>query len=451
MENVALLAKVDSISQITPNINNDSIEDKNITDTDTEKKENTPENSFKKEHFNILSKDQNKHSMKKFDPVKAESIAATISEDYGMTSAVDTDEDSVSPTPEDVIMYDRYGFLLQTNLITESYEERMHKAVSIARGRQTIHQLKENDIERKDRVLLECIRRKEWEKLLKKPVLRKKRLKKEVKKGVVDHFRAKIWRQSIEYVRKVDKTHFTSLFEKCEGNLKKEANSLQKHKSCIDRDLHRTLPDHECFREEGVGQKLLSRVLICYAEEDSAVGYCQGMGFIASFLLLYFPEEEAYEFLFSLLNHSKYRMRELFVDQMPLVQLRLFQLNRLLKKFSPKLFKHLGSIGVNEGMYATHWIITVFAYNFPIELVLKVWDLFFLFGWKIFFKVAIFILTQEQNKLLSFDFEEVLEYLRQVPVMLNIKELITKSLKIPIKNKHLKRLELLYQKTNKTK
>lgn len=43
--------------------------------------------------------------------------------------------------------------------------------------------------------------------------------------------------------------------------------------------------------------------------------------------------------------------------------------------------------------YATQWIVTIFSYDLPIELVSKVFDLFLIDGWKIVFKIILALLS----------------------------------------------------------
>lgn len=60
----------------------------------------------------------------------------------------------------------------------------------------------------------------------------------------------------------------------------------------IAKDVYRTYPDHEMFKErEGPGQLALTHLLRAYANYDPEVGYCQGMGFIAGLLLMNIPSE----------------------------------------------------------------------------------------------------------------------------------------------------------------
>ncbi len=55
----------------------------------------------------------------------------------------------------------------------------------------------------------------------------------------------------------------------------------------IFRDIHRTFPAHEFFREAGgAGQESLFRISKAYSVYDSEVGYCQGQSFLIAALLL---------------------------------------------------------------------------------------------------------------------------------------------------------------------
>lgn len=63
------------------------------------------------------------------------------------------------------------------------------------------------------------------------------------------------------------------------------------HEKAIMRDLSRTFPNHEYFKEggepgTGTGQENLFNVVKAYSLYDEDVGYCQGLQFIVGPLLL---------------------------------------------------------------------------------------------------------------------------------------------------------------------
>lgn len=72
---------------------------------------------------------------------------------------------------------------------------------------------------------------------------------------------------------------------------------------------------------------------------------------------------------------SHYRLRDLFVQDMPGLHLHLYQFERLLEDLEPALYCHLHRRGVSPQLYATQWFLTLFAYRFPLQLVLRIYDL----------------------------------------------------------------------------
>lgn len=85
------------------------------------------------------------------------------------------------------------------------------------------------------------------------------------------------------------------------------------------------------------------------------------------------PEEEAFSLFVTLMN--KYRLRDLFVADMAGLHLHLYQFERLLEDLEPALYCHLRRREVKPQLYATQWFLTLFAYRFPLQLVLRIYDL----------------------------------------------------------------------------
>ncbi|KAI4241804.1 MAG: hypothetical protein L6R40_004350 [Gallowayella cf. fulva] len=85
------------------------------------------------------------------------------------------------------------------------------------------------------------------------------------------------------------------------------------------------------------------------------------------------PEEEAFCLLVRLMN--QYHLRDMFIQDMPGLHLHLYQFERLLEDTEPALYCHLHRRGVHPQLYATQWFLTLFAYRFPLQLVLRVYDL----------------------------------------------------------------------------
>jgi hypothetical protein len=111
-------------------------------------------------------------------------------------------------------------------------------------------------------------------------------------------------------------------------------------------------------------------VLRAYALSDPEIGYTQGMNFLAGLLLTYLPSEaDAYAAL-SLLMRQR-GLRELYLPDMSLLQIRLWQLSRLLP---PRLSAHLEAHAALPVLYASSWLLTCFAADFPLHFAARVVD-----------------------------------------------------------------------------
>lgn len=173
---------------------------------------------------------------------------------------------------------------------------------------------------------------------------------------------------------------------------KEEAVALQKLEKAIRRDLGARTSYSRYFISQG-NQDALFGLCKAYALYDEGVGYAQGMNFIVMPLLFnvsyltcpqaetmvltstQMDEAEAFTLLVKLMN--KYGLREMFIHDMPGLHRSLYQFERLLEDLEPALYCHLRRRGVPPQLYATQWFLTLFAYRFPLQLVLRIYDLIF--------------------------------------------------------------------------
>lgn len=153
---------------------------------------------------------------------------------------------------------------------------------------------------------------------------------------------------------------------------KQSAAAVAKLEKTIKRDLGARTSYSKYVMAAGLQDGLFG-ICKAYALYDEAVGYAQGMNFIAMPLLFNMPEEEAFSLFVTLMN--KYGLRDLFVHDMAGLHLHLYQFERLLEEFEPALYCHLRRREVKPQLYATQWFLTLFAYRFPLQLVLRIYDL----------------------------------------------------------------------------
>ncbi|KAF2803614.1 RabGAP/TBC [Mytilinidion resinicola] len=169
----------------------------------------------------------------------------------------------------------------------------------------------------------------------------------------------------------VAKLHAKLTAEK-QKKVKEETAAISKLEKAIKRDLGARTSYSKYVMANGLQDGLFG-LCKAYALFDEAVGYAQGMNFIVMPLLFNMPEEEAFCLLVRLMN--KYGLRDLFINGMPGLHLHLYQFERLLEDFEPALYCHLNRRGVKPDLYATQWFLTLFAYRFPLQLVLRIYDL----------------------------------------------------------------------------
>ncbi|XP_028135973.1 TBC1 domain family member 1 isoform X2 [Diabrotica virgifera virgifera] len=193
-------------------------------------------------------------------------------------------------------------------------------------------------------------------------------------------------------------------------NLLKQLTSYQ-HAILI--DLGRTFPNHSYFSSPlGPGQLALFNLLKAYSLLDPDVGYCQGLSFVAGILLLHMEESRA----FLLLKHLMFRrgMRTQYLPDMASLQVKLYQLSRLLHDQIHDVYVHFDQHEVTPTLYAAPWLLTVFSSQFPLGFVTRVFDLIFLEGPEVIFRVALALLIFHKEKLLQCDsFEEIMNYLKE--------------------------------------
>ncbi|XP_048181742.1 TBC1 domain family member 8 isoform X3 [Corvus hawaiiensis] len=155
----------------------------------------------------------------------------------------------------------------------------------------------------------------------------------------------------------------------------------------IERDLHRSLPEHPAFQSE-TGIAALRRVLTAYAHRNPKIGYCQSMNILTSVLLLYAKEEEAFWLLVAvcermLPDYFNHRVIGAQVDQS------VFE--ELIKEQLPELAEHMKDLTALASI-SLSWFLTLFLSIMPLESAVNVVDCFFYDGIKAIFQLGLAIL-----------------------------------------------------------
>ncbi|KAM9850908.1 LOW QUALITY PROTEIN: TBC1 domain family member 4 [Aulostomus maculatus] len=177
-------------------------------------------------------------------------------------------------------------------------------------------------------------------------------------------------------------------------------------------DLGRTFPTHQYFSVQlGPGQLSLYNLLKAYSLLDTEVSYCQGISFVAGVLLLHMCEEQAFDMLKFLMYDLGIRRQ--YKPDMVSLQIQMYQLSRLLHDYHRELYNHFEEHEISPSLYAAPWFLTLFASQFPLGFVSRIFDLIFVQGTEVIFKVALCLLSSHEGEIVECDsFESIVDYLK---------------------------------------
>lgn len=203
-------------------------------------------------------------------------------------------------------------------------------------------------------------------------------------------------------------------------NMKDEATELQ-----IKKDLNRSYPCQfiENLNEDEISNKEFSlyRLLKSFAGVDSEVLYCQGMNFIANFILFMsdYKEIDAFYIMIALFSNtysSIYGVRGFFTKGFPLLQfyLKVFHIN--LEQRNSKLSKHLLiNLELKDEAWIGKWMMTMFTISFPFEVVMRIWDCIFIYGIEFIIKFSLAMMTEIEFDILNIhDTSDFIEYFKEM-------------------------------------
>jgi len=257
-----------------------------------------------------------------------------------------------------------------------------------------------------------------WECILSSPEdqVTNEQLRNGVSIGVSKTRRGEVWQLLVKKIEAHDDVitdQFAEMFPNLKSNYTSLKSQLTSHQHAILIDLGRTFPNHGYFSGAlGPGQCGLFNLLKAYSILDPEVGYCQGLPFCVGLLLMHMEEEQS----FSMLKHLMFNLglRRQFHHDMSGLQVSLYCMSRLLLETNPSLYHHLDKLEADPSLYATPWLLTMFAASFPLGFVARVLDLIFLEGSiSAVIKVAVCLLLEMADKIeMSKNLEELMNVMK---------------------------------------
>lgn len=219
---------------------------------------------------------------------------------------------------------------------------------------------------------------------------------------------------------------WTALTDKL-ADTKRNYNSLNKSTSAelaasIEADADRTFSERPAWRLSTMNA--VRNILSSFHNTMPDVGYQQGMSYIVVILCLYLDEKHAYWLFVYMMEHLG--VKTLFVHTNQYVEL----FNKALKKYLPHLNTHFETNELSAEVFAMSWLRTLFAQQFELNFVVRVWDLLLIDGFNFAVKIVLALLYKHQEALKALDYTHLMKYLQDLPQQVSgddnmVTELIT--------------------------
>ncbi|XP_058404521.1 growth hormone-regulated TBC protein 1 isoform X4 [Diceros bicornis minor] len=233
-------------------------------------------------------------------------------------------------------------------------------------------------------------------------------VKRYIRKGVPLEHRARVWMGVSGAQAQMDRNpgYYHRLLQGERNDSLEEA---------IRTDMNRTFPDNVNFRRgaDPCLQKTLYNVLLAHGRHNQGVGYCQGMNFIAGYLILITKnEEESFWLLDALVGRI---LPDYYSPAMLGLKTDQEVLGELVRTKLPAVAALMDGHGVLWTLVVSRWFICLFVDILPVETVLRIWDCLFNEGSKIIFRVALTLIKQHQAFILeATSFADVCEKFKEI-------------------------------------
>ena len=165
-------------------------------------------------------------------------------------------------------------------------------------------------------------------------------------------------------------------------------------------------------------KKSMYRILKALAIIDKEMSYVQGINFIVSFLLINSKRNEIDTFyiilaIFSKTYNQKYGMRGFYLENFPLIHVYIKIYENHCKKLFPKFIQHIYKISLPMISWLSPWFQMIFINVFPNDIVLRIWDCFFIFGNSFLISFALSVTEIVHKSIIKItDLTQIQEYLK---------------------------------------
>ena len=417
---------------------------KKDSDEESEESEKNSKDNNKDSNINIINKKEKEEESNELKDEKNEDIEKNEQLEKDLINSIYNKE---AATRERIQIAEKINFRDEPDKIIETDDYGFIKNKKSSEKKSDGEEEYNNNIKKKDskstKILLQLNARLEkWNYMINNYKLfstnKKKRelLKSRTRKGIPDSLRGYVWQLFADK----DKFYEKGIYEKLQSLPVKEDLEI-----VIIKDLDRTFPLCQFFREKyGNGQRKLYKVLSAYSKYNKRVGYVQGMGFITAVFLIYMDEESSFFMLHSLMK--KYKLEGLYFDQFPDLKKICFVFLNLQKRYINNIYNLFKKEGIIPTMYLSSWFISIFSRTLEFHVVLRVFDCFFLEGFKVIYRIALALLKMSESKFLKADKGEVLPIIYKCHENLNVEQLFKVAFGFNISRSYIDKCEEIFEK-----
>uniref|UniRef100_A0A0N4ZPQ8 Rab-GAP TBC domain-containing protein n=1 Tax=Parastrongyloides trichosuri TaxID=131310 RepID=A0A0N4ZPQ8_PARTI len=161
----------------------------------------------------------------------------------------------------------------------------------------------------------------------------------------------------------------------------------------IAKDLNRQYPNHFMFSDKSpygiIGQHNLMTILKAYTILFPDKGYCQAQAPVAALLLIQMPPEDAFKVFIGICETIA---KDYYTHTMNRLQIEGKILKSLIHINLPNIHRLFQKYEVEPELYMVEWFLCLYSRTFPMDVVLRLWDILFCEGHKIIFKTALVII-----------------------------------------------------------
>jgi len=179
----------------------------------------------------------------------------------------------------------------------------------------------------------------------------------------------------------------------------------------IDADVQRTFPNCPAFQDEG-GPDQLRRVLRSLASNDTELGYCQSLNFIAAVFIMVLRNEGAAVLAVQQL-FVKLGTRMWYTDGMRQLRADTCVLEDLLQERLTSVYRVLRTYKFDLLFVTSKWFLCLFATTLEGEALKRVWDVMLCDGIEAVFRVAFAMLAERSQEILQAKSRDELNHMLQ--------------------------------------